>query len=579
MSKSIRTVGRWLAGAVAALMVGLASLPAQAITAFEQDVGTAIDRGIEWLATVNAFGNPSAAGYASGLPMLALLEKRASGDPGDPPQGYTGANAVDQARLRSAAAYILDFANEIGAYSYSDGNWMFGLSEYARTGGPDKSTLAPGNGDYETLKETMDRLVDRTLAGQQRAANGYVNPIDQGYWCYNGPGCKDSSTTQFAVAGLAAAKSFYTSGMSGDGGAWADPGRVAAIDAALALAKQAYELNANTGSDNPSCGVLSPTERGHGYNAAFGQVVGSWAPSLQQTASGIYIQLFGGSNINTPMVQQYIEWIRNRYRWQDLDSMGNSWPGPSWSYYLWSSFKAMELIRRSGIAPNPGNLGANDLGTLPAASAPACAVRQVHKDPSAVVRPASFGAGGAGYYAGEPQSQYFDYAHQIIGLQCVAAQGNAGYFGCNGSPGPWDAYAHQAYQLLVLQRAVGGGCVDSDGDGICDANDNCPTNRNPGQEDRDGDGVGDTCDNCPGTANPGQEDTDGDGIGDACDIARCDVDSDRDVDKADLSLISRARGQVATPGDPRDGDGDGRITPNDVKVCLTQCTRTNCAVQ
>lgn len=62
--------------------------------------------------------------------------------------------------------------------------------------------------------------------------------------------------------------------------------------------------------------------------------------------------------------------------------------------------------------------------------------------------------------------------------------------------------------------------------------------------------------------------------------AKCDVDLDGDIDKADLALISRARGQQATGADdPRDADGDGRITPNDVKVCTPQCTRLNCALQ
>jgi hypothetical protein len=59
----------------------------------------------------------------------------------------------------------------------------------------------------------------------------------------------------------------------------------------------------------------------------------------------------------------------------------------------------------------------------------------------------------------------------------------------------------------------------------------------------------------------------------------CDADGDGDIDKSDLSLISRARGRTAQPGDPLDGDGDGTITPNDVKVCLKICTRPNCALQ
>ncbi|WP_305046051.1 dockerin type I domain-containing protein [Geoalkalibacter sp.] len=63
-------------------------------------------------------------------------------------------------------------------------------------------------------------------------------------------------------------------------------------------------------------------------------------------------------------------------------------------------------------------------------------------------------------------------------------------------------------------------------------------------------------------------------------IDKCDVDGDGDIDKADLALISRARNQSATgPEDPRDADGDGRITPNDVKVCTQECTRPNCSLQ
>ena len=39
--------------------------------------------------------------------------------------------------------------------------------------------------------------------------------------------------------------------------------------------------------------------------------------------------------------------------------------------------------------------------------------------------------------------------------------------------------------------------LDSDGDGIPDALDNCPLIPNPDQADRDGDGIGDVCDKCP----------------------------------------------------------------------------------
>jgi hypothetical protein len=59
--------------------------------------------------------------------------------------------------------------------------------------------------------------------------------------------------------------------------------------------------------------------------------------------------------------------------------------------------------------------------------------------------------------------------------------------------------------------------VDTDGDGIPDSIDNCPTIPNPDQHDKDGDGRGDVCDSCPSVATPTDVDTDGDGVGDPCD--------------------------------------------------------------
>jgi hypothetical protein len=73
-----------------------------------------------------------------------------------------------------------------------------------------------------------------------------------------------------------------------------------------------------------------------------------------------------------------------------------------------------------------------------------------------------------------------------------------------------------AYVFLVL--------ADTDGDGVPDDSDNCPTVANLDQTDTDDDGLGDACDNCPTVANLDQTDTDDDGLGDACDPCPQDPD-------------------------------------------------------
>jgi hypothetical protein len=68
--------------------------------------------------------------------------------------------------------------------------------------------------------------------------------------------------------------------------------------------------------------------------------------------------------------------------------------------------------------------------------------------------------------------------------------------------------------ILIDQRD---GEQDRDGDGVTDADDNCPDAYNPGQHDEDGDGLGDACDKCPPYADASDPDQDGDGVGDKCD--------------------------------------------------------------
>jgi hypothetical protein len=450
------------------VMLLAVALPAMAqVTNFSTDVAQAIDDGIEQLDAWGAYNNPSTAGEAAGLVLLALLEKRGTADPSDPAQGYDGASVTDQARARRVAAYIL--ANIGGVpfnTSYRDGGSAMALSLYMRTGGPDRGEHPdlPGGLPYD-LVGGLNAIFDRFLS--------YQTP--EGYWCYY-PGfstCLDSSTTQLVMAGMAALRGVYSDP------AYADAVRLGQLNSATAAARTAYIVG---GAPGGPFGICDVDEKGHGYNRGD-------LNSLQQTASGTWSQLVGGADLNDPDVQAYLTWLYNRYRYTDLGGASGGWGGLSEWYFLWSFSKAMVFIESSGVVPNPGNLSPADFGTL----APGPCDNQLQRDPTADSQIPRFGAGGPGYYGDHPPGVYYDFAHTILTRQC-----GLGEFGgiCGGTSG-WNQFSRQSYAILVLQRSVGGGCIDSDEDGVCDDEDNCPADPNPDQDDGDDDGWGDVCDECP----------------------------------------------------------------------------------
>jgi hypothetical protein len=94
--------------------------------------------------------------------------------------------------------------------------------------------------------------------------------------------------------------------------------------------------------------------------------------------------------------------------------------------------------------------------------------------------------------------------------------------------------------------------------------------------DRDGDGVDDRRDGCAEIADPEQRDENGDGVGDACNADR---DGDHDVDQDDLDALMADLYEEVEAGDPRDLDGDGRITALDARKLTLLCTRPACATE
>jgi len=115
-------------------------------------------------------------------------------------------------------------------------------------------------------------------------------------------------------------------------------------------------------------------------------------------------------------------------------------------------------------------------------------------------------------------------------------------------------------------------CQDSDGDGVSNCLDNCPTLANANQANADGDARGDACDNCPTVANSTQANSDGDTLGDACD--NCPTTTNQTQANVDGDSAGDACDNCPTVSNSTQTNSDGDTLGDACDNCPTTTNQT-----
>ncbi len=453
----------------AGLLIGVfAATSAHAqVTPFRIRVTESIDDGLDWL---RGRYDPNSGNVADGQPtalaVLAFLEKRAGAAPDAPPLGYVGSTPADQALIRNGLAFAL--RTEING---QPGSMLLGPAQPSNcyTTSTTVMTLsvyfATGGPDLLVNNVRMSTALANGVEALKRRQNS--QGTHTGGWGY----------------GEAANNDVLYVGQRADGSC------TQMVAAALSAASRHI---ANATQNLPRVTqFLASTRNGNGTHQ---YVIGeNWIDmSSSITAASVWTYRLAGVDQADNRVQESMRWLRDNYEYrfhsQDEERLD---PEFNWmlSYhhlYLWLSQKAFDITFANGQA---GVYGENVGG---------------------VRIPANDG------FPEEQREFYYDYAYWLTDTQ--RADGSWYY----GGQHPVQTAIDTVFAILVLERSLGGVCIDLDGDGRCV--DNCPDIANPDQADADADGRGDVCDNCEDTPDPTQVDSDGDGVGDVCDVCPAEAD-------------------------------------------------------